>query len=215
MAVRSRIQEILEDNKGKKFSIPDLVSEFEKDGKKAYRANLHKAMQKLVEEKKVIEEKGTSRRDPSRFFIKSLQSLQKTTTITTKNDAEPLQSLQKPLQSLQKNRIKEAAERTVFDQTPRIQVLEEEIKIWEKKFKSASTEINTLKMKLKTQARPKIITQKINIPDFNLFMEKLNTSNSYSAQHLKEKLFVRGKFKGVNKERVIRVIRDVIDIIKE
>ena len=53
------------------------------------------------------------------------------------------------------------------------------------------------------------------IPSFNQFMEKAENSNSYSAKHLQEKLFVKGKHRAINKERVIRVIRDVLDIIKE
>jgi hypothetical protein len=56
---------------------------------------------------------------------------------------------------------------------------------------------------------------KARVPNFNEFMDKTKKSNSYSAKHLQEKLFVKGKFKAVNKERVIRIIRDVIDIIEE
>lgn len=50
---------------------------------------------------------------------------------------------------------------------------------------------------------------------FNEFMEKLENSMSYSSQHLKEKLNVGGKNRKINKERVIRIIRDVLDILQE
>ena len=51
--------------------------------------------------------------------------------------------------------------------------------------------------------------------DFNSFMAKLEKSNSYASLHLKEKINVRGKHKAINKERVIRIIRDVLDVIYE
>lgn len=57
--------------------------------------------------------------------------------------------------------------------------------------------------------------RKPEIPDFNQFMEKLEKSNSASSKHLKEKMKVKGKHRSINKERVFRIIRDVIDTIKE
>jgi hypothetical protein len=77
----------------------------------------------------------------------------------------------------------------------------------------------------KTSQKPVTIrteTQKTRRPspkrkklDFNSFMEKLNKSNAYASVHLKEKLDVQGKHKAINKERVIRIIRDVLDIVNE
>jgi len=58
-------------------------------------------------------------------------------------------------------------------------------------------------------------TPKIEKLDFNSFMAKLEKSNSYASQHLKEKINVKGKHKAINKERVIRIIRDVLDIANE
>lgn len=51
--------------------------------------------------------------------------------------------------------------------------------------------------------------------NFNLFMEKLEASSSYTSNHLKEKLNVGGKKRKINKERVIRIIRDVLDVLQE
>jgi len=50
---------------------------------------------------------------------------------------------------------------------------------------------------------------------FNLFMKKLDESNSYASKHLKEKINVKGKYRKINKERVIRIIRDTLDVILE
>jgi hypothetical protein len=50
---------------------------------------------------------------------------------------------------------------------------------------------------------------------FNNFMEKLESSESYAGKHLMEKLNVKGRNKAINKERVIRIIRDVLDVIAE
>jgi len=57
--------------------------------------------------------------------------------------------------------------------------------------------------------------RKTKIPNFNTFMEKLDNSESASSKHLKEKLNVKGKHRSINKERVFRIIRDVIDTLKE
>jgi len=57
--------------------------------------------------------------------------------------------------------------------------------------------------------------RKAKIPDFNTFMVKLDKSDSASSKHLKEKMNVKGKHRSINKERVFRIIRDVIDTLKE
>ena len=51
--------------------------------------------------------------------------------------------------------------------------------------------------------------------DTNSFMKKLESSNSFAAKHLRDKLFVKGKHRQINRERVIRIIRDVLDVINE
>ena len=58
-------------------------------------------------------------------------------------------------------------------------------------------------------------TGKYMITDMNAFMKKLEASDSFSSKHLKEKINVKGKWKKVNKERVIRVIQDTLNIINE
>lgn len=55
----------------------------------------------------------------------------------------------------------------------------------------------------------------IKLLSVNHFMIKLKQSNSFAAKHLKEKLAVKGKHRHINKERVIRIIRDTIDITND
>lgn len=78
-----------------------------------------------------------------------------------------------------------------------------------KKEKPVGTILTIEKSKSKTVKRKKIPAT------FNEFMKKLAGSDSASALHLKDKLAVKGKKRAINKERVIRVIRDVLEIINE
>lgn len=77
-----------------------------------------------------------------------------------------------------------------------------------------SETIQTLEKKDPTPAKPrkKRTPQVLN---FNDFMLKLDTSNSFTAKHLKQLITVKGRHSRGNKERVIRIIRDVLDLIEE
>lgn len=50
---------------------------------------------------------------------------------------------------------------------------------------------------------------------FDDFMHYIENSSLPSALHLKEKLNISGKYALVNKERIIRIIRDVLDIYNQ
>jgi DNA-binding Lrp family transcriptional regulator len=91
--------------------------------------------------------------------------------------------------------------------------IEETIQV-EAKRKGREAALKTVGIDQELPVKPKRIRRATKLT-FNKFMEKLEKSDSYASKHLKEKLFVRGKFKGVNKERVIRIIRDVLDIYHE
>ena len=71
------------------------------------------------------------------------------------------------------------------------------------------------KQRKKTIPSTKSLPKAKQIIDFNAFMEKLDKSTSFSAKLLKEKLNVRGRNRKINQDRVIRIIRYTLDIIKE
>lgn len=85
------------------------------------------------------------------------------------------------------------------------------------KLKVKSESMDTFMDTKKFPDKPKPIDAKEFLREYSFgqFMTKLKMSDSYPARHLKGLLEVKGKYRSQNKEKVIRIIRDVLDVYKE
>ncbi len=202
MSVQKQVLDLLAENPTKVYTLPELSELLNKD-----KSNLSKTIRKLALDDKLNLEKGIGRAK-SKISFKTTTLPHKTTTLPHKTTIQEEKITTLPHKTTTEEKVLTPLQQKIND------TLEKERKkhsdeMWEAKkaLKKSQDDLFDLKEKSKTT--------KTLIADFNTFMEKLEKSNSASSKHLKEKINVRGKHRSINKERIIRVIRDIIDTMKE